>query len=112
MAVMGENVEYNNLPEEEKARCRAFVEAWRNMADRNSVEAVEERFSDDELDGLTVADLRRQRAENNLKTTGDEEMESKEEDEGGTSPVANNNDSSEEETLGVLEKVKAQGSGG
>ena len=44
-------MEYNNLPEEEKARCRAFVEAWRNMADRNSVEAVEEEFNDDELDG-------------------------------------------------------------
>ena len=39
-------------------------------------------------------------------------MESKEEDKGGTSPVANNNESSEEETLGMLEKVKAQGSGG
>ena len=24
-------VEYNNLPEEEKARCRAFVGAWRNL---------------------------------------------------------------------------------
>ena len=54
----------------------------------------------------------KQRAENNLKTTGDEEMESKEEDEGGTSPVANNNESSKEETLGMLEKVKARGSGG
>ena len=48
-AVMGENVEYNNLPEEEKARCRAFVEAWRNMADRNSVEAVEEGCSKDRI---------------------------------------------------------------
>ena len=40
-------MEYNNLPEEENARCRAFVEAWRNVADGNSVEAVEEEFSED-----------------------------------------------------------------
>ena len=42
-------VEYNNLPEEEKARCRAFVEAWRNVADRNSMEAVEEGCSEDRI---------------------------------------------------------------
>ena len=42
---------------------------------------------EDELEGLTVADLKRQQAANNLKTTGDEDMESEEEDEGDTSPV-------------------------
>ena len=45
---------------------------------------------EDKLEGLTVADLKRQQAANNLKTTGDEDMESKEEDEGGTSPVEKN----------------------
>ena len=42
-------MEYNNLLEEEKARCRAFVEAWRNVADGNSVEAVEEGCSKDRI---------------------------------------------------------------
>ena len=57
------------------------MEVWRKAGDRNSDEAVEEECSKDELEGLTVADLKRQQAANNLKTTGDEDMES-EEDEG------------------------------
>ena len=81
------NVEYNNLPEAEKARCRAFAEARRDMADGSNVEAVEEEFSEDKLDVLSVADLQRQRAENNLKTMGDEEMERKEEGKGYTSQL-------------------------
>ena len=90
-------VEIDNLSGEERAGCVAFTEAWASAASGNSEEAVEGECSEDEMEGLTVANLQRQRAENNAKTARDEEKESKEEDKG---------ESSEEETVAHIHRIR------